>query len=186
MNRLEFKELLESDNSVYEEYTKHFRSKILLRLTCDHIVKIHKYLVLLRHCQYFKSQFESGRKTCVLPYVYYARKLNKLGNILGFYISPNAVIGKGFWIYHHGEVIINGNAIIGANCRLHGNNCIGNKGNSDDGSPMIGDNCDIGFGASILGDITIADNVKVAANATVVKSCDRVGSLLAGVPAREI
>lgn len=54
------------------------------------------------------------------------------------------------------------------------------------GSPIIGDNCDIGVGAKIIGDITIADNVTIAAGAIVNKSCSQSNVVLAGVPAKVI
>lgn len=54
------------------------------------------------------------------------------------------------------------------------------------GSPIIGDNCDIGVGAKIIGDITIADNVTIAAGAIVNKSCSQSNVVLAGVPAKII
>lgn len=38
-------------------------------------------------------------------------------------------------------------------------------------APHIGNNVEIGFGASIIGDVTITDDVKIGAGAVVVKSC---------------
>ena len=50
--------------------------------------------------------------------------------------------------------------------------------------PMIGNNVDIGIGASIIGPVKIADNVRVAAGGVVCKSCNDVGTVLKGVPAK--
>lgn len=47
---------------------------------------------------------------------------------------------------------------------------IGNDGVSLK-APHIGNNVEIGFGASIIGDVTITDDVKIGAGAVVVKSC---------------
>lgn len=99
----------------------------------------------------------------------YSRRKNKLGNTLGFYIDPNT-LGAGTIIYHHGSIIINSNAVLGCGCKLHGNNCIGNDGKSLM-TPHIGNNVEIGFGASIIGDRTVADDVQIGAGAVVVKSC---------------
>ena len=99
----------------------------------------------------------------------YSRRKNKLGNTLGFYINPNT-LGAGTIIYHHGSIIINSDAVVGCGCKLHGNNCIGNDGVSLK-APHIGNNVEIGFGASIIGDVTITDDVKIGAEAVVVKSC---------------
>ena len=183
MNNESFREILACDKVVFDQYVKTFRSKRLLKLTDDHVFQIRKYILYLRYSQYYKNCFEQGNLLSIFPYVFCARRMNKLGNKLGFYISTSARIGKGFWIYHHGCVIINGNASIGDYCRLHGSNCIGNRSMYSDKAPTIGNNCDIGFGATLIGDIYVADNVVVGANAVVNKSCVESNVVLAGVPA---
>lgn len=183
MNKKSLKDTLACDKAVFKKYLKEFRSEILLNITKDHIVMIHKYIVLLRYCQYYKAKYEKGKKTAIIPYIIYARRMNDLGNKLGFYISPSAKIGKGFWIYHHGTVIINGNVNIGDFCCLHGNNCIGNSGVENRGVPTIGNNCDIGFGAVIIGNISISDHTIIGANAVVNKGFSDPNVILAGVPA---
>lgn len=52
------------------------------------------------------------------------------------------------------------------------------------GTPQIGDNVFIGAGAKILGDITIANNTTIAANAVVIHSIENEGCTLAGIPAK--
>lgn len=54
------------------------------------------------------------------------------------------------------------------------------------GAPQIGDNCFIGPGAKIFGDIVIGDNVKIGANAVVNKSFPEGDCTLVGVPARKV
>ena len=51
---------------------------------------------------------------------------------------------------------------------------------------VIGDNCWIGTGATILPGVKIADNCIVAAGAVVNKSFEKPGSVIAGVPAQLI
>lgn len=76
---------------------------------------------------------------------------------------------------------------IGKNCRLHGNNCIGNKGEGRiDEFPMIGDNFDLGTGAVVIGGITLSNNIKVGANAVVTRSCLEEGAVLVGIPAQDL
>ena len=53
-------------------------------------------------------------------------------------------------------------------------------------APIIGKNVDIGFGAVIIGDVKIADNCVIGANAVVTKSFLEQGTVICGVPAREI
>jgi serine O-acetyltransferase len=75
---------------------------------------------------------------------------------------------------------------VGENCQLHGSNCIGNDGYALDKCPVIGNNVDIGVGAKILGNITIADNIVIGAGAVVVHSFTEPGITIGGIPARKL
>ena len=86
-------------------------------------------------------------------------------------------------IYHTSGIVVNGDARIGKNCKLHGGNVIGNKGN-DLKAPIIGNNVRLGTGAKILGDVYIADDVQIGAGAIVLNSCYEKGALLIGIPAK--
>lgn len=119
-----------------------------------------------------------------LRYLFYQRKKNIEGLRLGIYINHNT-IDKGLRIFHYGSIIIHDNAHIGRNCHLHGENCIGNKG-IETGAPFIGDNCSIGVGAKILGNITLENNVIVGAGSIVVKSFSQNNITLVGIPAQII
>jgi serine O-acetyltransferase len=87
---------------------------------------------------------------------------------------------------HHKNIIING--IIGENCIFHGNNCIGNKGTIDgvEQIPHIGNNVDFGYGSVVIGNVDIADDIKIGAGAVVVNSFTEKGITIAGVPAKKI
>lgn len=61
---------------------------------------------------------------------------------------------------------------------------IGNK-NTEDDCPIIGDNCDIGAGAKIIGAIHIGNNVTIGANAVVVKDIPD-NCIVGGIPAKII
>lgn len=109
---------------------------------------------------------------------------NILGNRLGYEINGKN-IGEGLILYHNGPIVINGDAIIGKNCKLHGDNCIGNNGISN-GCPHIGDNVNIGVGAKIIGDVVIADGCFIGAGAVVVSNCFEENSTIVGVPGKKI
>ena len=64
-------------------------------------------------------------------------------------------------------------------------NCIGNDGSSND-APIIGESVDIGVGAKIIGNVKVANEIKIGANAIVTKNFNDVGSTLVGVPAKKI
>jgi serine O-acetyltransferase len=108
----------------------------------------------------------------------------RLSAKLGFSIPFN-VFGPGLAIVHYGTIVVNANAKVGANCRIHPSTCIGASGGKSE-APKIGDNVYIGPGAKIYGDIVIANNIAVAANAAVNTSFFEEGILIAGVPAVKI
>lgn len=64
--------------------------------------------VLLNEQYYISKNNKLGR----LLRLYWARRKNMIGNRIGFYIGAT-VFEPGITIYHHGTIIINGNAAIG-------------------------------------------------------------------------
>lgn len=179
----ELRDYLREDKLVFEQYVKeNFKSLLFLKITNDHVVKCYKYVVLYRKTQYYKYVSEK-RKTALLQYVYYTFRKNCLGNKLGFYIPATADIGPGLIIYHHGNIIINGNVTIGRGCKLHGSNCIGNGGTNQK-TPCIGDNVDFGFGSSVVGGVKIANGTVIGAGAVVVKDQNMENATIMGIPAK--
>lgn len=102
----------------------------------------------------------------------------------GIEIGEN-VFDEGLTIFHFDGIVVNGNARVGKSCELHGKNCIGNKGFVNE-CPIIGDNCNIDVGASILGNIKLENNITVAAGAVVIKSFEEDGITIGGIPAKKI
>lgn len=92
-------------------------------------------------------------------------------------IPPSASIGKGVIICHSIGVVIHNQAVIGENTIIYQNVTIGG------GPRVVGKNCLLGSGCVVLANV--GDNVKVGANAVVVKE---FGSdlTLVGVPAKPI
>ena len=159
------------------------KSRFFMMIVHDAEYYICKYLKMLRKQEYYINT-SNGNKIKGLLSLYYERKKHNIGNKLGFYIGPNSC-EEGLVLSHHGTVIINPNAKIGKNCVFHGNNCVGNKGVTGP-VPKIGNNVDIGFGAIIIGDIEIADDIKIGANAVVTKSFLEPGITIVGIPARKV
>ena len=127
------KDAIDMDRKYYDT-----QNDLFMKRTNDHLVQIKKYMYCLRHEQYYISK---NNKLGRLLRLYWARRKNTIGNRIGFYIGAT-VFEPGITIYHHGTIIINGNAAIGQGCCLHGNNCIGNDGKSG-GAPVIGKNVDL-------------------------------------------
>lgn len=141
----------------------------------------------LRRLEYLKNvemKSKNSLRRIMGGAIYAIRKMEFRRNStrLGFSISPNC-FGPGLSIAHYGTIIVNEAARIGANCRLHACVNIGASGGSTK-APVIGDNVYIGPSAVIFGDIKIANNVTIGANATVNKSCDTENVILAGTPAK--
>ena len=177
--RKDLEEYLNEDIKYYKEPKK---QAIRDRIEGEHLREIWKFIKYLRKSEYYLNN-KKNILSKILK-VYYVRKKNKLGNKLGFYIQPNT-FDRGLTICHHGNIIVNGYSRIGKNCILHGDNCIGNNG-KDKKAPIIGNNVNIGVGAKIIGNIFIADNINIGANAVVNKSFYEEGITLVGVPAKKL
>lgn len=154
-------------------YFRDWKHYLISRFTHEDNYLIWKYVTYLR-----REEAAGNKLVCY----FWRRKKNDLGSRLGI-VAYAGTCGKGLQIWHYGSVIISGDARVGENCTFHGQACIGNDGKSDK-APVIGNNVDIGVGARIIGDITIADNVRIGANAVVTKSCLEKGATLVGCPAR--
>lgn len=145
----------------------------------DPILKFQK---LLRKLEYFQNCRNKG---LFKIYIYYLKyRFRQLSIKLGFSIPIN-VFGPGLRIVHYGTIVVNGNARIGKNCRIHACTNIGASGGKKE-APQIGDNVYIAPGAKIYGNITIANNIAIGANAVVNKSFNEENMLIAGNPAKEI
>lgn len=117
---------------------------------------------------------------------WYRYRYLKLGLLYNLDIGLGALSGE-ITIYHLTQgIVINENAVIGNGCVFHGNNCVGNNGITPEKAPIIGNGVHLGVGASVIGDVTIADNVWIAAGAVVVSSFKEPNIVIAGVPARKI
>jgi serine O-acetyltransferase len=112
-------------------------------------------------------------------------RFKRMSRSLGFTIPPN-VFGPGLSIAHRGTIVVNDRARVGEFCRIHVCVNIGVDARGSPGAPRIGNRVYIAPGAKIYGDIEIADDVAIGANAVVNRSFTDPGITIAGVPARKI
>jgi len=96
------------------------------------------------------------------------------------------VFGPGLSIAHYGTIIINKGTKVGANCRLHACVNIGTEAGYGHKAPVIGDNCYIGPGVKMYGNIQIPDGTAIGANAVVNKTLKEQNTAIAGIPAKKI
>ena len=100
-------------------------------------------------------------------------------------IHYKANIKGGILILHPSVgCVISGKAIIGKNLTLTGGNVIGVGKKFNCNEFTIGDNCNLGANATIIGPLKIGANIKIGASACVVRDCLKDNSILVGVPAK--
>lgn len=176
MTKKDLKILIKSDKKIYK--SQNFSYYLFDLLSYNNRIIYKKIIITSRKYDYYKKH-----KRHTLHYLYYSRKLNILCRKYNINIKGN--FGKNLKIYHE-NIIINQYSKIGNNLILHGNNCIGNNGKDEKACPTIGNNVEIGYGATIIGNIEIADNIIIGANSLVNKSFVEPGVVIAGNPARII
>lgn len=124
----------------------------------------------------------SGWKLLARMIAYRSRK------VTGIEIHPGASLGRRLVIDHGMGVVIGETASIGDDCLVyHGVTLGGKKPGDRDHSPgrrhpAVGSGVTIGAGAILLGDITIGDGARVAAQSVVTRDVP-AGALAVGVPA---
>lgn len=186
-SKQQLKEFIEYEHTqycayMYPTFSRHFWGKI----KCEPIISIMNWQKTSRKADYYRYRRYNNPTFCeLLFYLFYTSLRNRVGQRLGIEIDTYNV-GKGLLIYHYtGGIALSSEVIIGANCHLHGNNCIGNTG-IDNNCPVIGNNVMIGVGAKIIGNVRIADGVKIAAGAVVIDNILEPGCTVAGVPAKVV
>ena len=155
----------------------------IFRLLHSENYYIYRFLLHLRSYEYLIKQ-----KTTPFMQIrrfWHLSRYSKFATICGFVIG-DGVLGEDVVFYHRGNVIINPHARVGDGCQFHGSCCIGTSHTGEVKCPIIGKNVDIGYGAVLLGDIRIADDIVIGANSVVTKSFEEPGIVIAGVPARKI
>jgi serine O-acetyltransferase len=110
------------------------------------------------------------RKIQNIWYLFYIKRCDafnnaSLGTHLGFgaHFETRPSFPHGLY-----GIIVSHEAVIGKNCVILHQVTIGVR-DHDGGCPVIGDNCLIGAGAKIIGNVHIGNNVKIGANSTVTK-----------------
>lgn len=188
MKYIDFQKVINDEKTLYLTNNPDKQNDMKKRLHKRYL--IWKYLYYFRSWQFYREQRSNqaasslSRKIAKFKSHYYEKKKNIFSYKSGVEIGAQCKIGKNCDIWHSG-VVINGD--VGDNCTFHGNNIIGNKGiGKDNEVPQIGNNVDIGAGAVIIGNVTIADKCIIGANAVMTKSFEESGTIIVGVPGRKI
>lgn len=120
---------------------------------------------------------QASQRCHLSPLAMFFNKLNVFG---GCIIGRRADFGPGFVLIHSNGVVINTSVRGGHDIKIEHQVTIGAEREE---SPILGDDVFIGAGARILGAIRVGSNVRIGANAVVVKDVPD-GVTAVGVPAQ--
>ena len=109
---------------------------------------------------------------------YFFQWMNKFLN--GCVIGSGADFAAGFVIMHPVGIVINSKVVGGHNITLESGVVIGDEKGQ---SPVLANNIFVGTGAKIIGALTIANDVKIGANAVLTKNANK-GATMLGIPAK--
>lgn len=137
-----------------------------------------KHNVLLRKTEYHVN---CGHRLRSWVYKF---KLKQFQNKHHLHIPINS-FDAGLKIMHLGPILVNNNVKAGKNISLHINTSIV-AGGTNSLTPVLSDGVVVGVGAVILGDVYLAKNIAIGANAVVNKSFTEENIAIAGVPAKKI
>lgn len=115
-----------------------------------------------------------------------ARKLNyEAHKETGCDIHPGATIGKRFFIDHATGVVVGETSIVGDDVTLYQGVTLGGVSfkKGEKRHPTIGNRVVIGCNATVLGDITIGDDVRIGAGSVVLKDVPH-NCTVVGVPGK--
>ena len=155
-----------------------FKQDLLNLFTANQGAILRKHMILLRTTEY---HINAGHR---LRALYWKLRLRRFQNRYELHVALNCC-GRGLRIAHLGPILMNGSVTVGENCTFHFNTGLV-AGGRDNGVPTLGDNIVLGFGAVVLGGVTLADGIAVGANAVVNKSFLEPDIAIAGAPARKI
>lgn len=129
------------------------------------------------------KRYKNGCKGYTRKYLYYFRKASTCTNILKYYyryrfhkisqqhgmeILRGTRIGKGLYIGHPYNITVNNYSTLGENINIHKGVTIGQENRGERrGAPTIGNKVWIGINSTIVGRITIGDDVLIAPNSFV-------------------
>lgn len=120
----------------------------------------------MKRFHYYLRHAQTERNTVLRCYWRY--RYRRIREKMHIELFPSTQIGKGLYIGHPYGITVNADAQIGANVNLHKGVTIGQENRGlRKGAPTIGNCVWIGINATVVGKITIGDDVLIAPNSYV-------------------
>ncbi len=164
----------------FESY--HMLHPVAASLSYGENWELFAYMRNLRHLEYYMNKLDKYPWDIVLKGVYWLKHRRNCKQ-MDIFIAPNTA-GPGFHLQHRGFRHILPGTKIGRNCEILPMVLMGKKRpDLKDCQIVIGDNCYISTGVTILGPVTIGNNVIIAAGAVVNKDVPD-HCVVAGIPAK--
>lgn len=148
--------------------------KDYIRVTDDekfllkHYLRDYIFQHRLRYMICFRKAKNSKNK---IKKLYYEWRLYRLGRKYGIELKTQTEVGEGFVMTHPYNITVSPFAKIGKNVTMLKGATIGlTAGGEKPGAPIIGDSVYVGLNSTVLGGVTIGNDVLIAPNTLV--NCD--------------
>lgn len=145
-------------------YNDYYRSTGDTTFILSHFLKDFIFQHRLRYVIYFRIAQKTKSKLIKLFCEY---KLFRLCRKFGIELKTQTQIGDGFVMFHPYNITISPDAILGKNINIMKGATIGLGFGRKPGAPRLGNCVYVGINSTILGGITIGDDVLIAPNAFV-------------------
>lgn len=145
-------------------YADYYRTTDDTKFVLKHFIRDFIFQHRLRYIIYFRKAQSTNNR---LVRLYCNYKIYAMSRKYGIEIKTNTKIGKGFCMTHPYNITVSPAAVIGENVTMMKGSTIGIAGGSRKGAPTIGNMVYIGLNSTVLGNVTIGDNVLIAPNTMV-------------------
>ncbi len=126
-----------------------------------HFIKDFLFQHRLRYMVYFRVAQSTESKLLKLFCEY---KLFRMCRKFGIELKTTTTVGKGFVMTHPYNITVSPFAIIGDNVNMMKGSTIGYANGKRPGAPALGNCVHVGLNSTILGGVTIGDDVLIAPN----------------------